>query len=194
MLLVTGGAGFIGSNVVAALNEAGRSDIVVNDVLGTDQKWRNLAKRQVTDVVAPADLFRWLDGRKLDAVIHMGAISDTTASDADVISASVVLAEGATSASSRAASRAGVASTTARAASRMASSPRRTETTQLSRASRRIASARAPIRTSPPSRCASRLGKLSMPSRSEISDRRPALDPRGRAERIMPNMPSITPP
>ena len=85
MLLVTGGAGFIGSNVVAALNEAGRSDIVVNDVLGTDQKWRNLAKRQVTDVVAPADLFRWLDGRKLDAVVHMGAISDTTATDADLV-------------------------------------------------------------------------------------------------------------
>ncbi len=85
MLLVTGGAGFIGSNVVAALNEAGRSDIVVNDVLGTDQKWRNLAKRQVADVVTPADLFRWLDGRKLDAVIHMGAISDTTATDADLV-------------------------------------------------------------------------------------------------------------
>jgi len=85
MLLVTGGAGFIGSNVLAALNEAGRADIVVNDVLGTDQKWRNLAKRQVADVVAPADLFRWLDERKLDAVVHMGAISDTTATDADLV-------------------------------------------------------------------------------------------------------------
>ena len=85
MLLVTGGAGFIGSNVVAALNEAGRADVVVNDILGTDQKWRNLAKRQLADVVSPADLMRWLDGRKLDAVIHMGAISDTTASDADLV-------------------------------------------------------------------------------------------------------------
>ncbi|MCX7315242.1 MAG: NAD-dependent epimerase/dehydratase family protein, partial [Alphaproteobacteria bacterium] len=85
MLLVTGGAGFIGSNVVAALNEAGRSDVVVNDVLGTDEKWRNLAKRQVADVVAPADLMRWLEGRKLDSVIHMGAISDTTATDADLV-------------------------------------------------------------------------------------------------------------
>jgi len=85
MLLVTGGAGFIGSNVVAALNEAGRADIVINDVLGTDQKWRNLAKRQVADVVAPADLFHWLDERKLDAVVHMGAISDTTATDADLV-------------------------------------------------------------------------------------------------------------
>ena len=85
MLLVTGGAGFIGSNVVAALNEAGRADVVVNDVLGSDQKWRNLAKRRLADVVSPADLPRWLDGRKLDAVIHMGAISDTTATDADLV-------------------------------------------------------------------------------------------------------------
>ena len=85
MLLVTGGAGFIGSNVVAALNEAGRSDIAVNDVLGSDDKWRNLAKRQVADVVAPGDLMGWLAGRKLDGVIHMGAISDTTATDADLV-------------------------------------------------------------------------------------------------------------
>ena len=49
MLLVTGGAGFIGSNVVAGLNEAGRTDIVVNDMLGTDAKWRNLGKRQIAD-------------------------------------------------------------------------------------------------------------------------------------------------
>jgi ADP-L-glycero-D-manno-heptose 6-epimerase len=83
--LVTGGAGFIGSNVVADLNEAGRADIVVNDHLGTDEKWRNLGKRRLADVVPPAQLFAWLDGRKLDAVIHMGAISDTTASDADLV-------------------------------------------------------------------------------------------------------------
>src|SRR5262245_42875308 len=85
MLLVTGGAGFIGSHVVAALHRAGRTDVVVNDVLGADQKWRNLAKRQIADVVEPADLPRWLDGRKLDAVIHMGAISDTTVTDADAV-------------------------------------------------------------------------------------------------------------
>ncbi len=85
MLLVTGGAGFIGSNVVASLNEAGRADIVVNDALGADGKWRNLGKRQLADVVAPADLIGWLDGRKLDAVIHLGAISDTTATDGDLV-------------------------------------------------------------------------------------------------------------
>jgi ADP-L-glycero-D-manno-heptose 6-epimerase len=85
MLLVTGGAGFIGSNVVACLNDAGRSDIVVNDLIGGGGKWHNLAKRQLADVVPPGELLRWLSGRKLDAVIHMGAISDTTATDADLV-------------------------------------------------------------------------------------------------------------
>ena len=85
MLLVTGGAGFIGSNVVASLNEAGRSDIAVGDVLGSDGKWRNLAARQIADFVPPPDLMRWLDGRKLDAVVHLGAISSTTATDADAV-------------------------------------------------------------------------------------------------------------
>ena len=85
MLLVTGGAGFIGSNVVASLNEAGRADIAVNDELGADEKWRNLGKRQLADLVPPRDLFAWLGSRKLDAVIHLGAISDTTASNADLV-------------------------------------------------------------------------------------------------------------
>jgi ADP-L-glycero-D-manno-heptose 6-epimerase len=85
MYLVTGGAGFIGSNVVASLNEAGRADIAVNDTLGSDGKWRNLGARQLADVVPPAELMRWLDGRKLDAVVHLGAISSTTATDADAV-------------------------------------------------------------------------------------------------------------
>jgi ADP-L-glycero-D-manno-heptose 6-epimerase len=85
MLLVTGGAGFIGSNVVAALNDAGRADVVVCDVLGHDGKWRNLVKRQLADVVPPAQLPDWLDGRRLEAVIHLGAISETTATDGDLV-------------------------------------------------------------------------------------------------------------
>ncbi|MCK1490582.1 ADP-glyceromanno-heptose 6-epimerase [Bradyrhizobium sp. 180] len=85
MLLVTGGAGFIGSNVVAALNQAGRSDVVVCDFLGSDGKWRNLAKRQLVDIVPPAELEGWLKGRKLDAMIHLGAISETTATDGDLV-------------------------------------------------------------------------------------------------------------
>lgn len=85
MLLVTGGAGFIGSNVVAALNNAGHSDVVVCDLLGSDGKWRNLAKHQLVDIVPPAELPDWLKGRKLDAVIHLGAISATTATDGDLV-------------------------------------------------------------------------------------------------------------
>ena len=85
MLLVTGGAGFIGSNVVAALNDAGRADVAVCDVLGHDGKWRNLAKRQLADFVPPAELMDWLKGRRLEAVIHLGAISETTATDGDLV-------------------------------------------------------------------------------------------------------------
>jgi ADP-L-glycero-D-manno-heptose 6-epimerase len=85
MLLVTGGAGFIGSNVVAALNDAGRGDIVVCDGLGHDGKWRNLAKRRLADIVPPAELPNWLKGRRLDAIIHLGAISETTATDGDLV-------------------------------------------------------------------------------------------------------------
>lgn len=85
MFLVTGGAGFIGSNVVASLADAGGADIAVNDVLEHGDKWRNLAHHRIADFVPPADLTAWLAGRKLDAVIHMGAISDTTASDGDLV-------------------------------------------------------------------------------------------------------------
>src|SRR6476659_1479047 len=85
MLLVTGGAGFIGSNVVAALNDAGRGDVAVCDLLGHDGKWRNLAKRQLADFVPPLQLPDWLNGRRLDAVIHLGAISETTATDGDLV-------------------------------------------------------------------------------------------------------------
>jgi ADP-L-glycero-D-manno-heptose 6-epimerase len=90
MILVTGGAGFIGSNLVATLCERGQS-VVVCDRLRDNDKWRNVAKADFRDAVHPDDLDAWLAGRqRLDAVVHMGAISSTTERDADLIFATNV--------------------------------------------------------------------------------------------------------
>ncbi len=86
MILVTGGAGFIGSNLCADLEAAGRRDLVVADTLGHEGKWRTIAKRGLRDVIAPEEIGPWLAGRRrLDAVIHMGANSSTTATDGDAV-------------------------------------------------------------------------------------------------------------
>jgi ADP-L-glycero-D-manno-heptose 6-epimerase len=86
MILVTGGAGFIGSNIVAALNARGRFDVAVCDFLEHGDKWRNLQKSVFADFVPPAHAVEWLSGRSdVDAVIHMGAISATTATDGDEV-------------------------------------------------------------------------------------------------------------
>ncbi len=87
MILVTGGAGFIGSNLVAALAEQGLGPIAVCDTFGHDAKWKNLAKHPVHAVIDPSDLadFLYLDGDTVKAVFHMGAISATTETDVDLI-------------------------------------------------------------------------------------------------------------
>jgi ADP-L-glycero-D-manno-heptose 6-epimerase len=86
MILLTGGAGFIGSNLAAAL-EARGLDVAVCDRLGVDDKWRNLAKRTLACFVEPAELRHFLDrrGTTIDAIIHLGAVSATTERDADLI-------------------------------------------------------------------------------------------------------------
>jgi len=83
MIIVTGAAGLIGSNIVAALNEQGRDDIVVCDWLGQDLRWQNLRKRMFRDFVFPNDLMDYLSRVRPDAIIHMGANSSTTAADGD---------------------------------------------------------------------------------------------------------------
>ncbi|OHC74500.1 MAG: ADP-glyceromanno-heptose 6-epimerase [Rhodospirillales bacterium RIFCSPLOWO2_12_FULL_58_28] len=87
MYLVTGGAGFIGSNITAALEERRSGKIVVCDRLRTGGKWRNLAKRELAEIVHPDCLPDFLEDNRnaIEAVIHMGAVSTTTESDVDLI-------------------------------------------------------------------------------------------------------------
>ncbi len=84
MILVTGGAGFIGSNLQARLHARG-TDTVVVDRLGADGRWRNLAAHPPTRLVEPGELPHFLAGHpKLEAIVHLGAVSDTTVRDADL--------------------------------------------------------------------------------------------------------------
>ena len=89
IIFVTGGAGFIGSNLSARLAEDRDLDVVVCDRLHAVDlgKWRNIAKHPLGDFVTPEDMFDWLEKRWRDVelVIHMAAVSSTTEPDADKI-------------------------------------------------------------------------------------------------------------
>lgn len=87
MIIVTGGAGFIGSNIVAALEARGETEVVVCDSLGDGDKWKNIAKRDLARILPPEALSDFLEAQRgvIDAVFHMGAISSTTATDADLV-------------------------------------------------------------------------------------------------------------
>ncbi|MGH8141009.1 MAG: ADP-glyceromanno-heptose 6-epimerase [Steroidobacteraceae bacterium] len=86
MYLITGGAGFIGSNLAAALAQLGHA-VVVCDWLGRDERWRNLAAHELADLIVPEALPAWLarSGAQLRAVVHLGAVSSTTETDVDLI-------------------------------------------------------------------------------------------------------------
>ena len=87
MYLVTGGAGFIGSNLVAALAARGE-EVMVIDRLGSGDKWRNLAKHRIAGLLPPEALEEfWASAPPLRAVLHMGAISATTETDGDLVAA-----------------------------------------------------------------------------------------------------------
>ena len=83
MILVTGGAGFIGSNLQAALVHRGHETIVI-DWLGDAGKWRNLGKHPPARIVPPEEIDDLLASHPpIEMVFHLGAVSATTATDGD---------------------------------------------------------------------------------------------------------------
>ena len=89
MIVVTGGAGFIGSAFVWKLNREGIDDIVIVDRLGTSEKWKNLVNLRFIEYIKKDDFLQMIYADqvpfKASAVVHMGACSSTTERDADYL-------------------------------------------------------------------------------------------------------------
>jgi ADP-L-glycero-D-manno-heptose 6-epimerase len=89
MIVVTGGAGFIGSALVAALNKRGIDDILVVDRLGGDQRWKNLVNLRFADYLDKEEFLEMVAEDVLpfsaEAVFHLGACSSTTETDASFL-------------------------------------------------------------------------------------------------------------
>jgi ADP-L-glycero-D-manno-heptose 6-epimerase len=88
-VVVTGAAGFIGTNTVAALNARGIHDILLVDQLGTDEKWKNLVGLRYEDLLLPEQFLARINGEKplpqISGIVHLGACSATTERNADYL-------------------------------------------------------------------------------------------------------------
>lgn len=86
MIIVTGGAGFIGSCVVRSLNEAGCSDIVIVDNISETDKWMNMRNKKYIKYVHKSKFLEELPTyENVEAIVHMGAQSSTTERDFDYL-------------------------------------------------------------------------------------------------------------
>lgn len=85
MIIITGAAGFIGSNMIAELSEAGGCEVIACDYWGDGEKWRNVARQFITDFIEPSELLPFIckEACRIRGVVHMGAISATTERDVD---------------------------------------------------------------------------------------------------------------
>lgn len=88
MIIITGGAGFIGSAIIAALNKRDITDILVVDELACDEKWKNLRNLSFADYVEKNDFLKTVvenPPKPVEAVFHLGACSSTTETDASYL-------------------------------------------------------------------------------------------------------------
>lgn len=87
LIIVTGGAGFIGSCMVRYLNDLGLDNVIIVDDFRSTEKWKNLIGKRFKRIISRYELFDFLKGKQSDVelIIHMGACSDTTETDADYI-------------------------------------------------------------------------------------------------------------
>ncbi|MDD5668797.1 MAG: ADP-glyceromanno-heptose 6-epimerase [Candidatus Omnitrophica bacterium] len=88
-IILTGGAGFIGSCLLGKLNSKGVNDIIVVDHLGKSEKWKNLVGKKIDDFIDKGAFLEAVSGNKIssgiDMVIHFGACSSTTEPDASYL-------------------------------------------------------------------------------------------------------------
>ena len=86
-IIITGASGMIGAGVTRYLNDKGWTNLLLVDDLKKSEKWKNLVGKQFVDIISKHALFSWLQGKEkeVDAIIHLGACSDTVEQDADYL-------------------------------------------------------------------------------------------------------------